>query len=76
MYIHAETEKKCEEKRCEAEYIVDPDGAPAALVCLISPNENTDFEVSFIKRFALFPLNEEDIPKPVYHKYSDDIFKW
>ena len=61
--------KKVEYKRCEAEYIVDPDAdaVRAAIVCLESSNENMRFEVSFVKRFAFFPLNEVDVPKPMCH---------
>ena len=64
--------KKVKEKRCEAEYFVDPD---AAIICLESSNENMHFEVSFIKRFAFFPLNEEDIPKLMCHKHYFNIDK-
>ena len=52
------------------------DAVRAAIVCLESLNENMHFEVSFVKRFAFFPLNEVDLPKPMCHKQSFDIFKW
>ena len=38
--------------------------------------QNRHFEVSFIKRFAFCPENEEGIPKHIFHKHSVDIFKW
>ena len=82
-YLFSKIEsKKVEYKRCEAEYIVDPDADYCGCssggnnLFIESSNENMHFEVSFIKRFAFFPLNEVDIPKPICHKQSFDIFKW